>query len=1324
MEENEFETFEKWKNNLESNNNPNQQALINLYGDELFELFKKYRPMLDILITNNGLHFTDSEEQSEVKSKEDLLRDSVINYFSEFTAGQRIAHINEVTSLEVLREISEFRPLNELPWRGISKGIFSNYTPDDILSYGITDMSQLLTPVTDLYKIKELLGYLPEDLINLGQVSREKIAFIKKYGIDNIIRLDEETNGMFSHPVFSNGIYLDLFATTEAIHGNAEISNEISYEEFKDKMYEILAHARQNRGILKSGDYPNYDFIQGSFRSEHPDIFLDGDFSESIKDLFYLGRLKSSDIRDNPELIDALKDKHLQTAFMNKQITLGYSANIKDSNGNIRGRIPYRTDMVEFLTNKFDNTTFLQLCYDYGKCLDDIGLKLSNDDSLEDIRRKIEDAIYEGIINESCTIDYFEDLPESFKNKHPDLFLPKEVPENIRNKFYFGTLSFDDIKKHPELKKMLLSVNTKIGFRKSDNALSSYGQITVGLSELWNKFAPEELLDLAQEYGSYLSYVNPNKLIKGLSREQYKSIIEGDIEYNILCRKATYGEAIPTFFKEKYPEFFLSPEAPEELRKYFDEDLIFDIRLKEQAEFDLGKIAGRTINVTGKDLPDKLSFGLIAAHEEWIPFLTGKNLRLAFPRGYDKLFTCFNNDTLLTLGCKYPETIKKMVDMDKEDLMKKWYQLTGGRFIPHHVVMLNFPEDEMGDFLSNRTKWSKLIQSDSFNVNDDGKAAILKLAYSLGVFQGNDEGFNIALNLITGLPNKISNEDFINVLNSLSDSNEDIELIKSVYSLTEEGNYKLRYNPQSNKKKTKHIRKILEQADISNILTLEKAHQIFGGFDLKYNPDFVQFFKKNIEKIISDSEHISDISQIQRRYEEIMTQDASISGGITYEVALNYIRQTPYKGDDIGNDRLAKLASQSGYSQKDFESLQELYNEGEMRNFSSIPRITGNRNSYTYEMLRLDDPLALVIGPLTDCCQALDDAGHTCMEHSMVSQDGRVFVVRDEMGRIVAQSWVWRNRNVVCFDNIEIPKARMEEYKKLHPEEGSNGLARHVLDVYKLASKELMKEDEATYRELLEEGIITQEEFDSLIVGKVTVGLGWNDTADAIRSDTELTKDNVHHLTLPEETDRFPQLYTDAKYDPFDTKNYEGQWVIRERKTISEPQKQQPPIYEDDIPVYDENNIDEVLLHMLQQMGEREKDSGIEYVDKNKSNSERTSNQIMKSIAYAYGINPSISKVISTHRMALLYTQSDGIIKLQDLFTAPIKDTLTEKQKYAVKAHIDYQIKKAVNQLISSGDSIDLNDMDDDKRYIIQSILDEIEGTKNSQGDDKDERGD
>lgn len=111
------------------------------------------------------------------------------------------------------------------------------------------------------------------------------------------------------------------------------------------------------------------------------------------------------------------------------------------------------------------------------------------------------------------------------------------------------------------------------------------------------------------------------------------------------------------------------------------------------------------------------------------------------------------------------------------------------------------------------------------------------------------------------------------------------------------------------------------------------------------------------------------------------------------------------------------------------------------RQYSSIPKVNGNINEYEYEMLDLDDPLALAVGYITRCCFLIDGLSRESLYHSISNKNGRTFVVR-KGGELIAQSWVWRNGNVLCFDNVE---AR------------GNYSYDTLLDVYQKASRELLE---------------------------------------------------------------------------------------------------------------------------------------------------------------------------------------------------------------------------------------------------------------------------
>lgn len=110
------------------------------------------------------------------------------------------------------------------------------------------------------------------------------------------------------------------------------------------------------------------------------------------------------------------------------------------------------------------------------------------------------------------------------------------------------------------------------------------------------------------------------------------------------------------------------------------------------------------------------------------------------------------------------------------------------------------------------------------------------------------------------------------------------------------------------------------------------------------------------------------------------------------------------------------------------------------RQYSTIPKVNGNIDEYEYEMLDLDNPLALAVGYITRCCFLINGLSRESLYHSISSKNGRTFVVRKD-GELIAQSWVWRNGNVLCFDNVE---AR------------GNYSYDRLLEVYQKASEELI----------------------------------------------------------------------------------------------------------------------------------------------------------------------------------------------------------------------------------------------------------------------------
>lgn len=706
-----------------------------------------------------------------------------------------------------------------------------------------------------------------------------------------------------------------------------------------------------------------------------------------------------------------------------------------------------------------------------------------------------------------------------------------------------------------------------------------------------------------------------------------------------------------------------------------------------------------------------LTFQLINDNPEWREFLKGKDLSRAFTEEYSELFKRFDNATIMKLGTRNPATVEKMVQNHKEDVLQNWYRSTGGKFVPHHVVMLNFPEGEIDGFLGNSKRWSQLMRIGNYNLNDDSKTAMLKIAYTMGVFLGNDDGFNKTIKLFTDVPQELTMEEYDKVVRGggIPHGRSYFDRITSVfeqaYTLNDSGNYVFCMDKQKNKDRVRMVREILEEAQLPRILTPQKAHQMFDSFSMEYNPDFVRFFNDNIEEILSNPEYTKDITTIQRQFKNIVRTNAGRR--LTLDVAQDYIKTIDYTDIEIGNEGVAEQAKIAGYSQEDFEVIQSLFNEGETRDFSSIPRIQGKTKGYSYEMLRCDDPLALTIGTLTDCCQEIHGAGQTSMEHSVVSPDGRVFCVRDAEGRLVAQSWFWRNQYTGCFDNIEIPHRIFELYEKEHPDVGIKGLTTDVLEVYKKAAQDLMQEDARVYQELLENGTITQEQYDALLLGKVTIGLGYNDIADAIRNDK-----TIHEETDKvgvKGTDRLPYPYTDAS----------TQYTIAEREGTVKSEYENLYVHQDDVPVFDGTNISSTVLLTMKRMEQSTERDNLAYLSE-RSDEENLpkSKRIINSIAREYGLDPNDTRVMATARIALIYSKDkDNKVKIGDLLSSPLKTGLTEEQKQRTTAHIMHQVKKALKQIEVQDSEVDLSSLSEEQQQMLQSVMQEIEKENDERGE-------
>lgn len=1027
------------------------------------------------------------------------------------------------------------------------------------LNGSVDDKGKLISYLEPFFTTKNKLTNVNQLMLydySFFQLEEKQNRIIQTLGLENIKRFENEL-GFFSHRgnqwlgELEGLSAFESFFDINKLNTIIEFKNgTLNYEDFLNEMANCLDAMR---GVNIFNRFSNYDWIQGKFREQHPEIFMDMEAPIELKNAFYNNKITPDMIRQHPEYVKYLLDKNLVNTI-SANIYLNVPSMI-DSNGNV---VVSSISFVEEYTKRYGNEAFLELCSKYGRYMEGVNSKLCQylivDNGYYDVKNSIKVLYFDDIIN--------------------------EIEKYITNECLNGNIRFH------------------------------------------LKDAPE-------------------------------------------------------FLVHNHPELFLSQDAPQELQNVY-------------------------YNIDGKN---SFSFQIIKEHKEWLPYLQGKAVNVALLQQYsvseinsvNKYFELFG-DRALQIGMNRVETVNQMIHSGHVELMKQWYDKTGGRFVPDYVVMQNFPIEQADKFLLAGSNWSNLMRIKSFSKTAESRDAMLKLAYSFGVFDQDQRGFKKLQELLTSLPRNIDS-NYAHIMTNILALEDELpeysqlremlakegfkldseqKIFSQIYRKNENGSYSLMINQQNYPKSSQIIRSIIEMYPDAPIVTPEKAHRLFGGFDLKYDADFREFLLANMDKILETPEYCSTVASIQKQFSEIKSINSNRV--LTLDLAIRCIQTQKYAGVNVGNERVAEISSIAGYTQNNFETLQQIYNYGKQRTFSSIPRIENQKGTYTYEMLRLDDPLAMAIGTLTDCCQELGNCAEVCMEHSMVDKNGRVFVVYDESRNIVAQSWVWRNKDVLCFDNIEIPDKAFTRTVRKNPELGRNGFTDEIFQIYKQAAHDLIQLDEIEYKKLLDEGKITQEQYDGLRLGKVTVGLGYNDIASSIKQNSFADSNIARPLHFEEPVKLSRGLYVSDSMT---------QYVLEQRDDRKEYVGDTPAIHADAYIEYDDDSFTEKQLLSLEKL---------ELLTKQNTNYLNTllsdydsKEHVVSTLARNYRLNPETTRIIMNPNFAIIYDVNEEQLKIGDLLYNTVIDN--NQQQMNIEDKVAVQIRLALEQ-IAQDKKVDVSSLD------------------------------
>ena len=227
-----------------------------------------------------------------------------------------------------------------------------------------------------------------------------------------------------------------------------------------------------------------------------------------------------------------------------------------------------------------------------------------------------------------------------------------------------------------------------------------------------------------------------------------------------------------------------------------------------------------------------------------------------------------------------------------------------------------------------------------------------------------------------------------------------------------------------------------------------ELHEKFSGLNTKqngFNPKFAEFLIENFHEnfLIQDiydyenenvtvnyfSEAYNKFNEILKSFPNAEIRTNTDRDRLTEKDVISFLQNTKYDNVRYGN--LAEVVGRYGYSQEQFETLQSWFEKGIQKgsNLSAFP--DNSEGKIKFELLKKDNPLGAVLGNITNCCQRIDDAGESCVEHGISDPNGG-FVVFKYENRIIGQAWVWYNKSMgkLCFDNIEIPNSAKDLVKK------------------------------------------------------------------------------------------------------------------------------------------------------------------------------------------------------------------------------------------------------------------------------------------------------
>lgn len=292
------------------------------------------------------------------------------------------------------------------------------------------------------------------------------------------------------------------------------------------------------------------------------------------------------------------------------------------------------------------------------------------------------------------------------------------------------------------------------------------------------------------------------------------------------------------------------------------------------------------------------------------------------------------------------------------------------------------------------------------------------------------------------------------------------------------------------------VYELLTNEEYRGLFTYGKAENMFSALKLPYSEKFRNYFLKHKDEFIANPDLYAKFPIIASKFDTYL-EEASFNtryteGTLTPDDILLKLSTDVYPNLEVGKGEheVVYQARNAGLSEEQAKIAIKLFKDMSQREYQTIPQEQFETRRFRGRIVRMDDPLHFAIGEITNCCQTIGEGqpGESSMIHSATERSGSLFVVEelDESGRpigIVSQSWTWRNGNRVCFDNVEVPHKVEIQLRQV-------GGFDEIMEVYQESAKRMIETDRIKLKKLLEGGKITEEQYQSMLIKDVGMGLG------------------------------------------------------------------------------------------------------------------------------------------------------------------------------------------------------------------------------------------